>query len=118
MFGPNAKRTKHPDTELHQLRLRAGLTVAELARRNHVSTACMSRWLSGARRAPSGFILMLSEIANDPVRIAECQAARRKTPPSPTLRIDVHLPAGLSIEQAQQLVTSALAAAMVEGARR
>ena len=97
---------------LNALRVQAGLTVAQLACRFGVSTATVSRWLTGARGAPEPFVLALQmAAAGDTTETARAQAkyraARaRRQQARPT--ITLVLPPGLDAKQAQRVCTDAL----------
>ena len=100
------------DSPLNRLRLQANLTVTDLARQFRVSTAAVSRWLSGERSSPEPFARFLHRAApGDPSEIATAQEnfrqLRRRSLPS--LPIELALPAGMSTEQAKAICVRALA---------
>ena len=110
---PRPTALKHPDSPLHRLRLQAGLTIPELAQRFSVSTASVARWLSGDRSAPVSFIQALARTAaGDVSEIVAAQDSyaneriRRRRHPPPV--IEISLPAGIDVEEAQRICTDAL----------
>ena len=106
--------------ELDRLRLQAGLSIPDLARRFNTSTASVSRWLSGARRAPTDFVRALHAAALGNVgEVAEAQDEYRASLKRRHARpqITVALPEGLDVATAEKIVTDAFVQAL-SGARR
>jgi transcriptional regulator with XRE-family HTH domain len=112
--GPSATRTK-ADTPLSELRLRAGLSIPELARRFNVTTATVSRWCSGEREAPASFVLFLqAAAAGDAAATAKQQAdfaetrRRERRATGPTFRFEHRLPPDVTPDDARRACVDAL----------
>jgi transcriptional regulator with XRE-family HTH domain len=122
MFGRGASRSRTKiDSPLNRLRLTAGLSIPDLARRFGTTTATISRWVSGARGAPSDFVRALHAAAlGNVAEVAKAQdeyrASLKRRHAHP--RITVALPEGLDAVTAEKIVTDAFVQALAERGQR
>jgi len=116
MFGRGASSSRTRIlSPLNRLRLQAGLSIPDLARRFGTTTATISRWVSGARRAPPEFVRTLHSAALDNVAdVARAQEEYRQSLErrNAHARITVDVPPGLDPGTARKLCTEALVGAL------
>ena len=115
--GASESRTKN-GAPLTKLRLAAGLSLPLLAEQFKVSCTTVGRWCSGERRAPASFLVFLQAAAIGAVpelRERQERWRERHRTQSPTVRIELRLPTGITPEAAREKCVEALDSLAGEG---
>ncbi len=108
------------ETPANELRIRAGLTLQQIADHFGKPTSRIAEWIAGRRIPPDDFLLFLSARATlaDLNRVEEEQRAYCKRKDRANTTIEFQLPPGVDAEQAREKCLAALGEFVAEGGAR